>query len=273
MAQLLAVSTVFHRTASPVDSLAVEGTTPHREYVLSVAGSTPYVTGSTRIDEALAVLPLAPSARAATAVPLRRVSRRRPSFCPPEAPGATHFVSSAHPATVARRRNVAGRSGVHPSRGDVTAALLGLNGRVHYRLPAMRQMLGSVAFAVALAITACAGDDGTDDVATDTTEQGATATTEQVVEESGEVPLCTELFAPGQTTDQVLAAIGMDTTENMQTGGECTDEEGEASIHLLAYGTCPSGARVWYIAPYGYGVAGGTWQLFPEGTSPPPTDC
>ena len=128
-------------------------------------------------------------------------------------------------------------------------------------------MLGPVTFAVALAITACAGDDGDDDVATDTTEQ--------VVEVSDdEAPPCTELFAPGRATDKVLAAIGMDTTENIQTGtgGECTDEEGEASIHLLAYGKCPSGARVWWNG-YGYGVAGGTWKLFPEGTLPPPTDC
>jgi hypothetical protein len=128
-------------------------------------------------------------------------------------------------------------------------------------------MLGIMTFALALAITACADDNGTDNLATDTTEQ--------MVEGSDEAPLCTELFAPGQTTEQVLAAIGMDTTENMQTGGECADEKGEVSIVLLAYGTCPSGARVWYISPYGYGVAGGTWTPIPEGTSPPPTnwDC
>ena len=126
-------------------------------------------------------------------------------------------------------------------------------------------MLGPVTFAVALAITACAGDNGTDNVATDTTEH--------VADGSDEAPPCTELFAPGRSTDQVLAAVGMDTTENMQTGGKCTDEQGEASVHLLAYGNCPSGARVWYVSPYGYGVAGGTWKPFPEGTSPPPTDC
>jgi hypothetical protein len=130
---------------------------------------------------------------------------------------------------------------------------------------AVRQMLGTTALAVALAITACGGDDETDDA--------ATGTTEQAVEGSGEAPLCTELFAPGQTTEQVLAGIGMDTTENMQTGGECADEEGEVSIHLLAYTTCTSGARVWYLSEYGYGVAGGTWMPLPEGTSAPPTDC
>jgi hypothetical protein len=129
----------------------------------------------------------------------------------------------------------------------------------------MRQMLGPVTFAVALAITACAGDNGTDNVETDTTEE--------VVDGPDEAPLCSELFAPGQSTDHVLAAIGMDTTENMQTGGECADEQGEVSVQLLAYGTCPSGARVWYATPYGYGLAGGTWKSFPEGTSPPPTDC
>ena len=127
-------------------------------------------------------------------------------------------------------------------------------------------MLGAVPFAVALAITACAGDNGTDNVATDTTEH--------VADGSGEAPPCTELFAPGRATDEVLAAIGMDTTENIQTGtgGECTDEEGEASIHLLAYGKCPSGARVWWNG-YGYGVAGGTWKPLTEDTPLPPTDC
>jgi hypothetical protein len=128
-------------------------------------------------------------------------------------------------------------------------------------------MLGAITLAVALAITACAGDNETDNVATDTTMQ--------VVEGTDEAPPCTELFAPGQTTEQVLAAIGMDTTENMQTGGQCTDEGG-VSVHLLASTTCPSGARVWYISPYGYGVEGGTWTPFPEGTSTPPVtpdDC
>lgn len=132
-------------------------------------------------------------------------------------------------------------------------------------------MLGLITIAVALAITACASDDPTDDVATD--DDGATDTTGQPGEMSDEAPLCTQLFAPGQTTEQVLTAIGMDTTENMQTGGECADAQGEVAIQLLAYGTCPSGARVWYLGDYGYGVAGGTWTPFPEGTSPPPTDC
>jgi hypothetical protein len=132
-------------------------------------------------------------------------------------------------------------------------------------------MLGITTLVVALAITACADDNEAGNVATDTT--GTTDTSAQAVEGSDEVPLCTELFASGQTTDEVLAAIGMDTTENMQTGGECTDEQGSASIHLLAHTTCTSGARVWYVNPYGYGVAGGTWTPFPEGTSTPPADC
>jgi hypothetical protein len=155
----------------------------------------------------------------------------------------------------------------------------------------VRQKLGIITLAVALAITACGGDNGADSIVagtTDPTEQVATTDTEEAattdtteqgatsgpaVEGSDEAPLCSELFAPGQTTDQVLAAIGMDTTENTQTGGECTDEEGSVAIHLLAYGTCTSGARVWYLHPYGYGVAGGTWTPFPEGTITPPADC
>lgn len=124
-------------------------------------------------------------------------------------------------------------------------------------------MLGPVA--VTLAVAACAGSDRTDDVATDRAEPA--------VEASDRVPLCAELFAPGQTTAQVLTAIGMDTTENMQTGGECTDERGQTSIHLLPHGTCTSGARVWYLDPYGYGVEGGPWRPLPEGTDLPPTDC
>jgi hypothetical protein len=126
-------------------------------------------------------------------------------------------------------------------------------------------MLGIITLAVALAITACADGKETDDV--------AAGTTEQAVEGSDEAPLCTELFAPGQPTDQVLAAIGMDTTENMQTGGECTDEQGDVSIHLLNYSTCTSGSRVWYLSEYGYGVAGGTWTPLPEGASLPFVDC
>jgi hypothetical protein len=139
----------------------------------------------------------------------------------------------------------------------------------------LKKILGLITIATALAVTACASDNATDDNATDdvATDDSAADTTGQPGEVSDEAPLCTELFAPGQTTDQVLTAIGMDTTENMQTGGKCTDEQGEASIHLLAHGTCPSGARVWYLSDYGYGVAGGTWTPFPEGTSPPPTDC
>jgi hypothetical protein len=65
----------------------------------------------------------------------------------------------------------------------------------------------------------------------------------------------------------------MDTTANMQTGGECTDERGQTSVHLLPHLTCTSGARVWYVNPYGYGVEGGSWKPFPEGTNLPPTDC
>jgi hypothetical protein len=143
------------------------------------------------------------------------------------------------------------------------------------------QKLGTITLAAALAVAACAGESEPDDVATDTTEHavgsgsddGATDTTAHAVEASDEAPPCTELFAPGQSTDQVLAAIGMDTTENMQTGGECADDEGEVSIHLLAYGTCASGARVWYLNGYGYGVEGGTWTPLPEGAPTPPTDC
>lgn len=120
-------------------------------------------------------------------------------------------------------------------------------------------------FAVVLAVAACGGDDEVDSVAADTTAP--------VVQGTDEAPLCTELFAPGQTTEEVLAAIGMDTAENMQTGGECTDEDGDVAIHLLAYTTCASGARVWYSGDYGYGVAGGTWKRFPAPMSTPPADC
>jgi hypothetical protein len=127
----------------------------------------------------------------------------------------------------------------------------------------MRQMLGPVA--LTLAITGCAGDNRTDEVATDSAEQA--------VEAPDRAPLCTQLFAPGQTTAEVLTAIGMDTTANMQTGGECTDERGQTSVHLLPHLTCTSGARVWYVNPYGYGVEGGSWKPFPEGTNLPPTDC
>lgn len=138
----------------------------------------------------------------------------------------------------------------------------------------MRTGLGTIIVAVALAITACGGDSDIDDVAADTTDAtDATDTTGWVDQAPDEVPPCTELFAPGQTTEEVLDAIGLDTSENMQTGGECSDEEGEVSIHLLASTTCPSGTPVWYIGSYGYGVAGGTWTAFPEGTSTPPTDC
>jgi hypothetical protein len=133
----------------------------------------------------------------------------------------------------------------------------------------MRQMLGLITFVVMLAATACGGDDEADRVATDSE---AADTTSSVVQGADEAPLCTELFAPGQTTDEVLTAVGMDTTENMQTGGECIAEDGDVAIQIFAYNTCPSGARVWHNS-YGYGVAGGTWTAFPEGTSTPPADC
>ena len=114
--------------------------------------------------------------------------------------------------------------------------------------------------ALTLTFAACGGDDDSADPGGDTDQGGA-----------GGGPACTELYAAGRPTADVVA-------EANDPSGVCTDGGQTYMTPLVSFPCTGDPTRTVHYTSAGHawsswGIDGETWQLMPAGQDAPPADA